>query len=437
VRTEAGAVNAAATVAAVVRTLGGGASPPGQGRAAHPKPAACRVAPAGSAGTQRAKSLVVTWLAPLLCVGALLHLGCGRSQAARVAEPEVLTAAVIQRDVPLISEWIGTLDGSVNAVIRPKVEGYLLRQFYKEGQFVNAKDPLFEIDPRQFKAAVDQANGVLGQAEAQLAKAKQDVDRFTPLVAERAISQQELDNALAAQRNAQAAVASARAAVEQALLNLAWTKITSPIDGIVGIAKAQVGDLVNNQTVMTTVSTVDPIRVTYGISEREYLRFAARINRPNYATTRQGSFLDLVLDDGSVFPHKGQAVLADRDVDVKTGTMTIKGFFPNPGHILRPGQYAKVRAALEVKTGALLVPQKAVTELQGGFRVAVVGADSKADIRTVEPGQKVGPLWIIEKGLRPGESVIVAGLQFVRPGMSVKAKPAPPEDEGAGRAQER
>jgi membrane fusion protein (multidrug efflux system) len=392
---------------------------------------------AGSVTRPRAKALVVNGLAALLMAAAPFDFGCSRSQGPRTAEPEVLTAPVVQKDVPVVSEWIGTLDGSVNAIIRPKVEGYLLRQIYKEGQFVNAKDPLFEIDPRQFKAAVDQANGVLGQAEAELAKATQDVDRFTPLVAERAVSQQELDNAFAAQRNAKAAVASAKASVEQALLNLAWTKITSPIDGIAGIAKAQVGDLVNNQAVMTTVSTVDPIRVTYGISEREYLRFAARINRPNYATTRQGSLLDLVLDDGSVFPHKGQAVLADREVDVKTGTMTIKGFFPNPGHILRPGQYAKVRAALEVRTGALLVPQKAVTELQGGFRVAVVGPDSKVEIRSVEPGERVGSLWIIDKGLKLGESVIVAGIQFVRPGMGVKAKPAPSEDDGASRAQGR
>jgi membrane fusion protein, multidrug efflux system len=397
----------------------------------------CPAPLAGGVTKPPAKALVVDGLAALLLAAAFFDLGCGGSPPPRAAEPEVATVPVVQKDVPVVSEWIGTLDGSVNAVIRPKVEGYLLRQIYKEGQFVNARDPLFEIDPRQFKAAVDQANGVLGQAEAELAKATQDVERFTPLVAERAVSQQELDNAFAAQRNAKAAVATAKASVEQALLNLAWTKITSPIDGIVGIAKSQVGDLVNNQTVMTTVSTVDPIRVTYGISEREYLRFAARINRPNYATTRQGSVLDLVLDDGSVFPQKGQAVLVDREVDVKTGTMTIKGFFPNPGHILRPGQYAKVRAALEVKTGALLVPQKAVTELQGGFRVAVVGPDSKVEIRTVQPGEKVGSLWIIDKGLKVGENVIVAGIQFVRPGMSVKAKPAPSEDDGASRTEGR
>jgi membrane fusion protein (multidrug efflux system) len=367
----------------------------------------------------------------LLASAAALDLACGRTAPAPPPEAEVLVTPVIQRDVPIVSEWIGTLDGSVNAVIRPKVEGYLRRQVYKEGQYVDAGDLLFEVDTRQFRAAREQASGSLGQAEAQLAKATRDVERFTPLAAERAVSQQELDDALSAQRNAKAAVDSARAVVEQASLNLGWTKVTSPIGGIVGIAKAQVGDLVNTQTVMTTVSTVDPIRVNYGISEREYLRFAESINRPNYATTRRGPFLELVLDDGSVFPHQGQAVLVDREVDPRTGTMTVKGFFPNPHHILRPGQYAKVRAALDVKTGALLVPQKAVTELQGGFRVVVVGADGKADVRVVEPGERVGSLWIIDKGVKAGENVVVAGLQFVRPGTTVKARPAPPEREAA------
>lgn len=333
--------------------------------------------------------------------------------------------AVVQRDVPVVSEWIGTLDGSVNADIRPRVEGYLLRQLYKEGQFVRSGDRLFEIDPRQFRAAIEQAQGALGQAEAQLAKASRDVERFTPLVAQRAISQQELDNAVSAERNAKAAMASASAAVEQAALSLGWTNLTSPIHGIVGIAKAQVGDLVNGQTVMTTVSTVDPIRVTYGISEREYMRFAAGINRANYATTQQGPVLDLVLDDGSVFPHQGRATLWDREVDPKTGTMTIRGFFPNPGNILRPGQYAKVRASLEVKAGALLVPQRAVMEQQGGYRLGLVGPDGKAEIRSVEPGERVGDLWIIDKGLKPGDSVIVTGLQYVRPGMPVKVAGAP------------
>lgn len=334
---------------------------------------------------------------------------------------------VVQKDVPITSEWIGTLDGSVNADIRPKVEGYLLRQVYKEGQFVRSGDLLFEIDPRQFRAALEQAQGALGQAEAQLAKASRDVERFAPLVAQRAISQQELDDAHSAERNAKAAVAAAHAAVEQASLNLGWTKIASPIAGVAGIARAQVGDLVGPQTVMTTVSTVDPIRVTYGLSEREYMRLAPFANGPGYATSEQGPVLELVLDDGTIFPHPGRAVLVDREVDPKTGTMTVKGYFSNPGNILRPGQYGKVRAALEVKAGALLVPQRAVTELQGGFRVAVVGADNKAEIRTVEPGVRVGDLWVIEKGLKLGDVVIVTGLQYLRPGITVKTKPFAPE----------
>jgi membrane fusion protein (multidrug efflux system) len=365
----------------------------------------------------------------LVLVLAFGTIFCGRKDPPPPPPPEVSVTPTVQKDIPVVSEWIGTLDGSVNADIRPKVEGYLLRQFYKEGQFVRSGDPLFEIDPRQFRAAFEQAQGALGQAEAQLAKASKDVERFTPLAAQKAVSQQELDNALSAERNAKAALASARAAVDQAALSLGWTKITSPIDGIVGIAKAQVGDLVNAQTVMTTVSTVDPIRVTYGISEREYMRFAARINRANYATTLQGPVLDLVLDDGNVFPHQGRAVLVDREVDLKTGTMTIRGFFPNPGNILRPGQYAKIRAALEVKTGALLVPQRAVIEQQGGYRVVVVGPDGKAESRGVEPGERIGDLWIIDKGLKPGENVIVTGLQYVKPGMLVKVKPVTAEKD--------
>jgi membrane fusion protein, multidrug efflux system len=366
-------------------------------------------------------------LPPLLALSALVMLACSRKEPPSPPPPEVLVTAVVQKDVPIVREWIGTLEGSVNADIRPKVEGYLLRELYKEGQFVPSGNPLFEIDPRQFRAALEQAQGTLGRADAQLAKAEKDVERFTPLAAQKAISQQELDNALTAERDARAAVAAARAAVDQSALNLSWTKITSPIDGVAGIAKAQVGDLVNTQTVMTTVSTVDPIRAIIGITERDYLRYAAQINRANYATTERGPALELVLDDGTVFPHPGKAVLVDREVDVKTGTMTIKGFFPNPGNILRPGQYARVRAALDVKTGALLVPQRAVSELQGSYRVGVVGPDGKADIRPVEPGERVGSLWVIDKGLKPGEAVIVAGLQNVKPGMPVTTKPAPDE----------
>jgi len=360
-----------------------------------------------------------------LAAALLLAGACARKEAPPPRPVEVQVVPVVQMDVPVVGEWIGTLDGSVNADIRPKVEGYLLRQLYKEGQFVRRNDPLFEIDPRQFRAALEQARGSLARAEAQLSKADRDVERFTPLAAQRAISQQELDNALAAGRDARGGLAAAKAAVDQAALNLGWTKVTSPIDGIVGIARTQVGDLVSPQSVMTTVSTVDPIRVTIGISEREYMDRAALINRANYSTTERGPSLELILEDGSVFAEKGKAVLVDREVNVKTGTLTVKGFFPNPHNILRPGQYARIRATLDVRPHALVIPQKAVIELQGGSRVAVAGADGKAEIRAIETGPRVGDLWVVEKGLKPGENVIVSGLQFLRPGTPVTAKAAP------------
>jgi membrane fusion protein, multidrug efflux system len=355
----------------------------------------------------------------------LLASACARKQAPPPSPVDVLVVPVMRMDVPVVGEWIGTLDGSVNADIRPKVEGYVLRQFYKEGQFVRRNQLLFEIDPRQFRAALDQARGSLARAEAQLSKASRDVERFTPLAAQRAISQQELDNALAAERDARGGLAAARAAVDQSALNLGWTRVTSPIDGIVGIARTQVGDLVNTLAVMTTVSTVDPIRVTIGISEREYMDRAASINRASYPTTERGPVLELILEDGRKFPQTGKAVLADREVNVKTGTLTVKGFFPNPHNILRPGQYARVRAELSLRPGALVVPQRAVTELQGGSRVAVAGPDGKADIRAIETGPRVGDLWVVEKGLKAGDSVIVSGLQYLRPGTPVTAKPAP------------
>lgn len=377
-----------------------------------------------SAHRRQGSPLLAIALMPALAT-LLLASACGSHEAPPPPPVEVLVVPVVQQDVPIVGEWIGTLDGSVNAEIRPKVEGYLLRESYKEGQFVKRNDPLFEIDARQFKAALEQSRGTLARAEAQLSKATKDVERFTPLAADRAISRQELDNALAAESEARGELAAARAAVDQAALNLDWTKIRSPIDGIVGIARAQVGDLVNAQTVMTTVSTVDPIRVTFGISEREYMERAARINRDNYATTERGPALELLLEDGTVFPEPGKAVLVDRDVNVKTGTLTIKGFFPNPHNLLRPGQYARVRAELDVRPGALVVPQRAVTELQGGTRVAVVGADGKVEFRPVELGPRTGTLWVVEKGVNAGDSVIVSGLQYLKPGTPVTAKPAP------------
>jgi membrane fusion protein, multidrug efflux system len=358
---------------------------------------------------------------------ALAAAACTKQAPPPPPPPEVQVVAVEQRDEPIYSEWIGTLDGMVNAEIKPKVEGYLLRQLYQNGGYVKQGAPMFEIDPRQPQASLDQANANLARAQALLVKTQRDVQIYTPLAAARAISQQELDNARSRELEAAAMVDSSRAAVEQARLNRAWTLVTSPISGVAGIAKSQVGDLVNSATLMTTVSQVDPIKVNVNISEQEYLHYAEAINKGLSGTPRagaQGGQLELVLDDGSVFPNKGTVLSVDRQVDVRTGTMAVHGSFPNPGNILRPGQYAKVRVALQTIKGALLVPQRAVNELQGSYQVGVVGADGKADIRVVQPGERVGSLWVINKGLMPGDKVIVEGLSRVRTGQPVIVKPA-------------
>jgi membrane fusion protein (multidrug efflux system) len=342
------------------------------------------------------------------------------------APPTVVVAPVVQKDVPVVKEWIGTTDGNVNAEIRPKIEGYLLRRVYAEGSFVRQGAPLFEIDAPQLKAQLEQMQGDLAEAQADRAKAQQDVNRFRPLAAERAVSQQELDNALASVQATQATVAAREAAVRQARINLGWTHVTSPISGIAGVAQAQVGNLVSPSTVLATVSQCDPIRVNYQISEQEYLSAQAQ----SQAKAEKGGMdnLELVLADGSVFPQKGRLLFEGRQVDVKTGTITTVALFPNPGNVLRPGQYAKIRAVTEVKKGAILVPQRAVNELQGGFQVAVVGSDNKADIRTVEVGERVGKLWVIQSGLQPGDRVVVEGFPKVKAGAAVDPKPAPAEE---------
>jgi membrane fusion protein (multidrug efflux system) len=360
-------------------------------------------------------------------LAGLVCLSCAKKQAPPPPPLAVEVATVVQKDVPITKEWIGSLDGFVNADIRPQVAGYVLRQVYKEGSFVHKGDVLFEIDPRQFQAALDQAKGFLAQNEAALGKAKLDVARFTPLVAEHAISQQELDNALAAERQAQANVDSARAAVEQAQLNLGWTKVTSLLDGIAGIAKSQVGDLVNGQTTMTTVSVVDPIKVFFNPSEQEYMAWALKrgpVDAVRSTPPQDKGMLTLILSDGTAYPERGDPILANRNVDVKTGTIQVEGVFRNPSHLLRPGQYAKVHAATDVKKGAILVPQRAVSELQGLHQVAIVGPNNKVEIRPVQTGDRIGSLWIIEKGLSPGDRIVVEGIQKVKPDMVVNPKPA-------------
>jgi len=365
-------------------------------------------------------------------VSALAPLAACKKEAAAVMPPPVVAVAPpIQKDVPIFQDWIGVLDGFVNAQIRPQVEGYLLRQDYKEGSLVRAGDTLFEIDPRTFQAAYDQAKGNLAQFQAILANAKVTVARYKPLAAEKAISQQELDDAETKERTAQADVEATQAALEKAQLNLGWCKVVSPIDGVSGIAKAQVGNLINPNTEMTTVSQVNPIKAYFNPSEMEYLAWVAK-HGPMTKTIEQSANLEegplqLILADGSVYGHRGKPFLAGREVDVKTGTITLAGVFPNPDNLLRPGQYGKIRVQTEVKKGALLVPQRAVSELQGNFQIAVVGPDNKVEIKAVEPGPRVGSLWVIEKGLAAGDRVIVEGAAKVRPGMEVKPEAAPAE----------
>ena len=364
----------------------------------------------------------------LLPATAFLIAGCGSQKAApAIPAPEVEVASVVQKDVPIFSEWVATLDGYENAQIEAQVTGYIVRQTYKEGSTVRKGQILFQIDPRPYKALLDQANAELAQTQAQLAKTEMDVTRDTPLAQARAIAQSQLDNDVHANHASEAAVKAAQAQVEQAQLNLEFTDVKSPIDGIVGIAQVQIGNLVNATTVLTSVSQVNPIKAYFSISEQEYIHYADRINaeaQKEVPTDRPP--LELILADGSVYPYKGAALLTNRQVDASTGSIQIVCSFPNPQNMLRPGMFGRLRAAPEVRRNALLVPQKAVSELQGTYQVAVVGSDNKVSIRTVEVGDRADAMWIIEKGVQPGEMVIVEGLQKVGNGSTVRIKQTTP-----------
>jgi RND family efflux transporter MFP subunit len=399
----------------------------------------------------------------VLIPAALAAAGCTRttSAAGPPRPPEVQVASVQQRDVPVYREWIGTLDGMVNAAIRAQVTGYLLTQNYSEGSFVRKGQLLFQIDPRPFQAALDQsegqlavARGQLAQARAQLAqaqaqlaqsaanqrRAQMDVDKYAPLAKQQAITQQELDNAVqnniayTAQIEASkavvetakaqieantAAVEAAQAAVEAAKVNIGFTHLVSPIDGIVGQAQVQVGNLVTPSSgVITTVSTLDPIKSNFTVGEQEYLSL----------TRRGGSDLaklqlELILADGSVYPQRGKFSFADRQVNQNTGSIQLTGLFPNPGNMLRPGQYGRVRAAIGNSAAALIIPQRAVTELQGAYQVAVVDSANKVGIRTVKVGDKMGTMWIVADGLKAGERVVAEGIQQAHAGVQVSPKP--------------
>ena len=373
----------------------------------------------------------VAALGPILAMLTLssgLGTGCGNPNAAAPPPPaEVEVAAVSQKDIPIYGEWVATLDGYVNAQIQPQVTGYIIQQAYKEGSFVRKGQVLFQIDPRPFQAVLDQAKAQLAQSEAQLGKTQLDVDRDTPLAKERAIAQSQLDNDVQANLAAKAAVKAAQAQVEEAELNLEFTHVTSLVDGIAGIAQVQIGNLVNPTAVLTSVSQVNPIKAYFPISEQEYMHYADRINSHNQQEVPSDAPpFELILADGSIYPHKGTLLLTDRQVDVTTGSIRLVCAFPNPRNILRPGQFGRIRAAGEVRSGALLVPQRAVTELQGNYQVAVVGSDNKVNIRPVKVGERVDTMWILESGVKRGELVIVEGLQKVRDGSTVRVKQTAP-----------
>ncbi len=413
------------------------------------------------------RALVVSSLG----LSLLLLSGCGSKQTASGAftppPAAVDVAAVAQEDVQIHSEWVATIDGSVNAQIQPQVTGYVVRQSYKEGAFVHKGQVLFDIDARPFQALVDQAKGQVAQAEsqvtqaesqvaqaesqvaqaaAQFEKAQLDVKRDTPLAKARAIAQSQIETEIQAQaaaeaglkaaranvgasqaavKTAQAAVLATRANLAQAQLNLGFTQVRSLIDGVAGVAQIQIGNLVKTDSVLTTVSQVDPIRVYFPISEKEYLDMAGK-TKPgevgNLLNNPQAQPLDLILTNAATYPRKGRVIFADRQVDPQTGTLRIAAAFANPNNMLRPGQFGRIRALTAVKPGALLIPKRAVTELQGKHQVAVVGKDNKVQIRTVVLGPEMHSRYVIEQGLSAGEHVVVEGLAKAMDGSTVAPK---------------
>ena len=367
----------------------------------------------------------------LMIVGVVFMFpaGCRKEQKALPSPPVVEVTEVIQKDVPIVRERVGTTDGLVNATIRAQVTGYLSKQNYTEGNLVKKGQVLFEIDPRPFQAELDQAQGTLAQLEAQYENARANLARVKPLAEQNALSQKDLDDAIGAERSAKAAVVAVKAAEEKTRLDLGFTQIISPIDGIAGLAKAQVGNLVGpTQTgELTTVSTIDPIKVYYMVNEQAYIDFMKMFPSEAAGFEQAKKFVfELILGDNSLYPYQGKFYAFDRQVDVRTGTVRVAALFPNPNYLLRPGQFVRVNVTIGTKKGALLVPQRAVIELQGSYQVDVVDSDNKVEIRTVKAGDRFGTLWAIDEGLKPSERIVVEGVQKVKQGMTVIPKPFVP-----------
>jgi membrane fusion protein (multidrug efflux system) len=380
---------------------------------------------------------LIQWLSPrflpilVACFLLLAGVACSKKEAPPQPPPEVLVAEVVQKDVPIYIELVGSTLGSEDVEIRSRVEGYLVSINFTEGTLVRKGQLLYKIDPQPFLVAIDQAKANLATAQAGLEKTNNDVARYKPLFEKQAVSKQELDNALSAQEAALAQVDARKAAVAQAQLDLGYTNITSPVDGVIGTTQKKVGSLVGRgETVLNTVSQLNPILFRCAIAEAEYLRLARRgADRDKSLEKKFG--VELILADGTVFPHKGRLDAIERAVDPTTGTLTGQFRFPNPEDILRPGQYGKARLVTDVKEGAVLVPQLAVQEIQGLYSVMVVKPDATVEQRMVKAGERVGNLWIIDSGVKPGEKVIVEGLQKVKPGVKVAAKLVKTEQEGS------
>lgn len=355
--------------------------------------------------------------------------GCGQKtvQTEAAPPPEVLVTQVVKADVPIVRAWVGTLDGSENADIRARVAGYLQKKDYQEGSYVKEGDLLFEIDPRPFEAALDEAKSQLDQAQAVQLATEADFERSQDLFNKKVISEQEFENKKQLNLANVAKVGALEAAVETAQLNLGFTRISAPVDGIAGIAKAQIGDLVgpgSTATTLTTVSKIDPIRLYFPLSEKDYKQYASSLQKMmQRPESEREEAVEMVFADGTVYPQKGKFAFVDRHVDPTTGTILVAINFPNPDHVLRPGQFAKARAVIEKIPGALLVPERALVELQGSYQIGVIGEDNKAEIRPIKIGPRYKGQAVVTEGLKEGEKVIVEGVQKVRPGMAVTAKP--------------
>ena len=370
-----------------------------------------------------------TTVSTTLVLAVLLAAGCGEKEAPPPPPPpEVKVTPALQRDVPVYVEVIGQTRGSTEIEVRARVEGYLESVDYEEGSVVRKGQLLYTLDPRPFQANVAQARGLQAEAEAQLARARQDVVRYEPLVAKNAISRQEYETAVQVQRAAEASLNAAKAGVERARIDLSFTRIYAPASGIAGKTEVYPGTLVGRgqSELLTRISQVEKIHVRVSLPEKDFIQY----NRRGAERRRAGApplKFELLLSDGSVHPEKGELVFVDRAVDAQTGTILVEVAFPNPGGTVRPGQYARVRVAIDEKKGAILVPQRAVTELQGVYNVAVVKPDNTVEIRMVKAAERIGTLWVIDEGLKAGDRIVVEGVQKVRSGVKVTPRPVPAE----------